>query len=149
MKRKSKFFSKLCMLLIGLLGFASCSSDDDGEEVEKAVMYGGPYATFEVKGKVTDSQGNPVEGATMRVTMHKYPSGYCSIDKSTTDVEGSFTLVSKYGHPFDSVKVVCLPQGDKLQADSTAIGLKYTGGKGWYTGDASAEVNFKLKDKED
>lgn len=142
MKLNSKFISRLCMLLLGLLGFASCSD-------EKEDMYGTPYGTFEVKGKVTDSQGNPVAGAVIRAARPESPSGIYSIATTVTGIEGSFVLIKKNETPYESIKIVCLPKGNGLEADSTIVGLKYTGGNGWDSGFASSEVDFKLKDKQE
>ena len=48
---------------LALLGFG-CSNDGG----DYPVMYGSPIADFEVKGSVTDAEGNAVKDAEVRVT---------------------------------------------------------------------------------
>ncbi len=53
--------NRLLLLLLGLLGFAGCRSDEPEPD-----MYGTPSARFTIKGRVGDSHGTPIPG--IRVT---------------------------------------------------------------------------------
>jgi putative lipoprotein (rSAM/lipoprotein system) len=78
--------SKLSILILFVAAGAavSCSMPMDGE-------YGTPYATYEIKGKVTDENGNPIKG--IAVSCEDLDS-----DKIYTDEAGTFTL-SAAGFP--------------------------------------------------
>lgn len=56
--KSSKVFISIVTALLGMLGFQSCNLFGLG-----MVMYGTPHADFNVKGKVTDEDGKPVQGA--------------------------------------------------------------------------------------
>ena len=102
---------------LALLGFG-CSDGGD-----YPLMYGSPIADFEVKGSVTDAEGNAVKDAEVRVTAPDAPSGVYSIGKDTTNVSGSYNVSEdrRIGSPSEKVKVVCVPADDSLEADSTVV----------------------------
>lgn len=93
--------SRLCTAAIGLLGFG-CESNTE-------LMYGMPTGSFEVKGTVTDTKGNPVEGAEVRFGIPDAPSNPYSILKGKTVAYGEYSLQDA-GVPLqgDSYKVVCI-----------------------------------------
>ena len=130
---------------LALLGFG-CSDGGD-----YPLMYGSPIADFEVKGSVTDAEGNAVKDAEVRVTAPDAPSGVYSIGKDTTNVSGSYNVSEdrRIGSPSAKVKVVCVPADDSLEADSTVVTLKKVsdGDGDWYCGKGEATVNFSLKKK--
>ncbi len=130
---------------LALLGFG-CSDGGD-----YPLMYGSPIADFEVKGSVTDAEGNAVKDAEVRVTAPDAPSGVYSIGKDTTNVSGSYNVSEdrRIGSPSEKVKVVCVPADDSLEADSTVVTLKKVsdGDGDWYCGKGEATVNFSLKKK--
>ena len=75
MKRINQVIQGLLSTLLVLLGFSSC--DKIG-----ALEYGSPYVDFQVKGQVTDENGNPIEG--ICVTLEASP------DVLYTDADGRF-----------------------------------------------------------
>lgn len=130
---------------LALLGFG-CSDGGD-----YPLMYGSPIADFEVKGSVTDAEGNAVKDAEVSVTAPEAPSGVYSIGRDTTNVSGSYNVSEdrRIGSPSEKVKVVCVPADDSLEADSTVVTLKKVsdGDGDWYCGKGEATVNFRLKKK--
>lgn len=130
--------------IIGLLGFQSCDSDND-----EPVMYGTPYATFQISGKVTDPQGAPVRDA--RVIVRPQIDGiyqlYHDCDTVTTAADGSYNIDSRTTNENEMMRVVCQPHGKRLEADSTEISIDYrpvSDGNAWHTANGTATVDFTL-----
>lgn len=71
--------NKLIWMLLALLGFSA------GCEEDSTVEYGCPYATFSVKGKVTNETGAPIPE--IRVTLDRYHDQF-------TDTDGRFAFVN-------------------------------------------------------
>lgn len=137
----SGYLSKLCIICLALLGF-SCSSDDDFE-----CMYGTPIGDFEIKGKVMDEAGEPVKGATIKVSYFGVNSGMYSIATTETTDNGSYT-VSGRTEDRKGAKVVCLPNNDAFSADSSEVKMQFhnkNSKDSWYFGSGKAEVDFRLK----
>lgn len=131
------------MGMLTLLGFGC---DNNGE-----VMYGTPIGSFEIKGSVTDENGNEIEGAAIKVTVPDMPSGVYSFAKGETDGMGQYSVDGET-IPYDKMKVVCIPANENLEADSTVVDMKYVRDKhnsdDWNEGHADATVDFKLKKRE-
>lgn len=70
--------NKLIRMLLSLLGFASSCACETQEDA-----YGCPYATFSVKGKVTDEAGSPIPGIAVRVEYD---------NETATDDTGTFAF---------------------------------------------------------
>lgn len=141
-----KLISKLSAIGLALLGFG-CSSSDEPEEL--VCMYGAPTGSFRIKGKVTSEDGKAVPGATIRVTPSDVPSGLWSYGEVVTGSDGEYEIKESSVNPID-MKVVCLPDGGSLEADSIVTEMKYKGEDKdniWYVGHADATVDFKLKKK--
>lgn len=139
--RAAAFAAKLCGVGLALLGFSAC--DNDTRE-----MYGTPTGTFQIKGEVTDENGDPVEDADVEV-KEVYNSGKARIvAKGKTNKEGDYSI-EQDGKPLSTVRVVCQPtKASALEADSTETNLQYNGGDGsWNIGNAEATVNLRLKKK--
>lgn len=135
--------SRICGVLLAVLGFGCSSSDGpDGP-----LMYGTPTGSFEIKGHVMSEDGKAVEKATMRVTDPQIPSGVYSSATAYTDFEGNYMVA---GTCFlDKMKVVCIPDDNRLEPDSVEVELKFIRDKDdeniWYMGKATATVDFNLK----
>lgn len=69
LKKPTKTFTvmknKLILWILSLLGFAAASTSC--EDAGSVCEYGVPYATFSLKGKVTDQAGKPIPGISVRV----------------------------------------------------------------------------------
>ncbi len=139
----STFFTALCGVILSLLGFGCSSSYPD-----EPCMYGMPTGTFEIKGTVTDEEGNDIEDAQIRLTEPHYPSNLSHL-VGLTDANGIYEIKS-FGLT-DSLKVVCIPVQHNLEPDSVVIKMEYKDADkndSWDIGHASATVNFKLKEKD-
>ncbi len=137
--------SRICAVLLAVLGFG-CSSDKP-DEPEILYMYGTPIGEFEIKGHVMSEDGKVVEKATMRATDSQFPSGIYSYATAYTDSEGNYTVVGT-GFP-EKMKVVCIPEDNRLEPDSVEVELKFIRDKDdeniWYMGKSTATVDFNLK----
>lgn len=148
MKKVYRSFSSLkariCAAAIALIGFG-CESDG-GKDLP--AMYGTPYGNYKIKGSVTNQDGSPVTGASIRVTEEDIPSGKYTYSNTTTNNEGEYQTDGKAYT--SKLKVVCIPDNPALDADSTIVPVKYVPdgkGDGWSEGSAEATVNFTLKKK--
>lgn len=138
-----KFKNWLIATMASMLGLNLVSCDK-----MFAVEYGEPYAKFEVKGKVSDSEGNPISG--IKVEM-----GWTA---GTTDTDGKYslktvdfpTMPKNYTvsfHDIDSIE-------NGLFADDS-VGVVFersdlSGGDGhWYEGSATKTVDVTLERLED
>lgn len=142
----SAAISQLCTVLLSLLGY-NCSSSPFNEPAD---MYGTPYSTFELKGTVTNEEGQPVEEAEIKAMKPWSVSTWELVSKTVTDGSGSYFLSgSIFGS--DSLKIVCIPAGNAYLSDSITVAMnfkyddehKHTD---WYRGHATLTVDFKLKD---
>lgn len=127
---------------MALLGFSACGSNG-----ENPVEYGQPHADYEIKGSVTDEAGN--ELADMRIItktlLGEVPDNPYLRDTVTTNAAGAFLLEKKNETSEGRYRVVCEDPAGVYKADSTDIQMKPKGGKGWYQGSDSKEVEFQLK----
>lgn len=141
--RISTFISSLCASLLAVLGFG-CSSNTD-----EPCMYGTPYSSFEIKGKVTTEDGDPVANATVRITQPEFPSGIYAFSKAITGENGVYTAEGSTFQLGEKCKVVCIPEDSSLDADSIIVDLKFIREHEdtWYIGHASAIADFTLKKK--
>lgn len=80
--------------LLCLIGFGSSVACSPGMVADE---YGSPYASFEVKGKVTDQQGNPIPG--IQVTCDAM-----YIQPVYTESDGSYALDGD-GFPREKIQV--------------------------------------------
>ena len=79
--------------LLALLGFSACSDENGGGMSEE---YGSPIVDYQVKGQVTDAEGNPIDG--IQVIAKPAYGGYTdatnsswkNADTTYTDAEGNF-----------------------------------------------------------
>ena len=133
--------------LVGLLGFQACGDDD--EELE---MYGTPYATFQINGRVTDAQGAPVRDARVISRPQLYDDFplYHSCDTVTTDADGNYLIEGRSESLSEKMRVVCQPHGKRLEADSTEVTVDYTpvtdSQNSWHTSNGTAKVDFTLSE---
>lgn len=151
MKKSKKslliFANQVLSGILVLLGFTSCGNGIFGGETPDE--YGSPYAKYEIKGKVVDPGQNPVPDA--RIIMRKgiYTEGAVRLiprpDTVYTEKDGTYLYETE--GLYEMFRVVCEDSSEAYKADSTEVSPKPTGGKGWYKGSSSDEVNFELKKK--
>lgn len=139
--------ASLSSLLLGLLGFSSC--DDNGSNL---CMYGTPNGSFELKGTVTDEQGQPVDDAQVIIKEYNGYNGtdeqFAAIDTIGTDENGDYSASGSV-FPGSPLRVVCQPGQSNLEADSVTVKPEFKGKKsdGWYVGHAVIDRDFILKRK--
>lgn len=112
--------------VVTLFGFNSCKHkgvkevNPEPSKIDQIMlMYGTPFATYNVAGKILDSDGKPVKDA--RVTLRETTlDGTSDLAETVSDAEGH------YGFPTDrmngdGLRVVVTPKDDALRADSIDI----------------------------
>lgn len=137
-----KISNRLLSGAMALLGFSACGSNGD-----YALEYGMPHADYEIKGSVTDEAGNELSGMriiTKTLIGEREDDPYFR-DTVATNAAGTFVLEKKNETSEGRYRVVCEDPAGVYKVDSTDIQMKPKGGKGWYQGSDSKEVNFELK----
>lgn len=125
-----------------LLGFTACDSTGGDTPVE----YGMPHADYEIKGKVVDKETKEaIKDARVIVRPMATTDPYY-IDTLRMEADGTYKAQYE-GVSFDSFRLVCDDPSGTYKADSTDVEMKPEGGKGWYMGSDSQEVNFELEKK--
>lgn len=144
--------------LLALLGFSACSDENGGGRVE----YGTPSVDFQVKGQVTDAEGNPIEG--IQVVVKPKGDGfadmdtqrYVEADTAYTDAKGNFT-----SHQLNDVFITGQlffedvdgeANGGTFQKDSVNLDeaekVQLEEGDGWYDGRYELTFNKQLSKEE-
>ena len=140
--------------LMSFLGFSSCEKarmDMYGTPAE----YGTPHAEYAILGRVTDADGNALEGIRVAVADHNPFNSIEINDTLYTKENGSFEY-SHFGFPTkDSINIKMkfedVSEKVSFETDSTTVTFlnpELQGGKGWFEGKAEKEVNIKLRRKE-
>lgn len=143
------YLNRLVVLALALLGFASCSSDDEEDE-PYLMMYGTPYSSYEIKGKVVNSNNTPV-GDAIVIVKEGYYNNEFFYPRDTVKVESNgdyktvgsifpgktlrLVAVDQTTQQRDSVEVVTDPKIDSNNTDP------------WYGGRFEAEVNIVIKNQ--
>lgn len=145
MKRK---FIKASNYALGLLlisiGFSSCKDD-------RKCMYGTPTADYEISGKVTDVDNNPIAGISVSHPSSFTEEGHLGV---ITDKDGNYKLITKGYAPGDlELTVEDIDDAENGEFQTKEIrelfeDSDYTGDDGsWYEGKATRTVNVKLSAK--
>ena len=147
--------------LLSLLGFTGCGKDNNGDG-EISVEYGSPSSYFKVLGRVTNEQGQPLGG--MRVVASEvtavWSKGpkqcYSGLLRDTVYTASDGSFVGIYStFPADSVyihmKIEDSAEPSVYDSDSVTVGFAKGDLKGgdnhWFKGEATKEVDVKLKAK--
>lgn len=116
------------------------------------VMYGTPWADYEVKGKVLDADGDPIKGIKVSLIEDQYNS------QSTQSLENGTFKVSLGTIPFDKLKLTAqdidgAENGGEFEEKTVELDfskIEYTGDKdAWYWGKKSLEQDIVLEEKSD
>lgn len=137
-----------------LLGFTSCSNNEDGNG-EITYAYGTPYTRFQVKGKVTSETDEPLKGirVVVRTEWNNHPM---LADTVYTDAQGEFKTQELGGSTIAEQKVYFDDvdgdaNGGSFKSDSISLKEmkpeKLEEGSGWNKGtfEFSTETPVKLK----
>ena len=145
-----KGFNWILAGLLSLLGFSvtSCGATDE---------YGSPYAEYELKGKVTDMNGDPIQGIEINYggiyNNVLSPSYISEIYKSPqTQKDGSYDIKFE-DSPMGIVRIIAKdidgPENGSFETDSIDVKIEgFKGGKSWFHGKAEVNIpDIKLKRK--
>ena len=156
--RFHRWYNTILSILLTLLGFEACSSDDDRDDMP---MYGVPMATYHLKGQVTDESGKPIEGIKTAVKyVYKGVSGKTEtwgIDSVMTDANGQYMVTTFDIHQDTKLIVEDVDgeaNGGKYRSDTLSIdrsrAIKTADGKGtWDEGTFDIHIdNIKMKKDE-
>ena len=137
-------YKKILVFLLSIIGISVVSCMD----------YGVPQASFELKGKVTDTLDNPIEN--IQITLQESYHG----EKSTTDETGNYELGVDVGVFYDYNTTILVKvedvdgeeNGGEFATQIVTFPIKdsdYVKGKDGkrdkdYKGHANKEINFKL-----
>ena len=147
---KAKLLTRINALiatLVSLLGFTSCGNFlvKYGAPVE----YGTPFATWDVSGKVSDEENNPIENAQVIV---RSPKPGQIRDTLYSDEEGlyrgSYPGVFPYSN--DSIDIVVRDTAGVYASDSVRVAVEYDKSEvadddSWNRGTAYIQQDFQLK----
>ena len=113
------------------------------QQQQVVTLYGVPYATYHIKGTVTDTDNNPLNN--MQVVV-KGKGQQVLGDTINTNKKGAFeATVSNF--PTDTLHVVIQDPNGHYTADSTTIVLPQVGSnaRGFYRGEHHVEADMQLK----
>ncbi len=128
---------KTLAFIFSILGFSLCA----------CMKYGVPMARFEVKGKVTDTEEQPLKD--IRVVVARY-------DTVRTDSAGHYEYYSDLSAregimPIEAIDMDGDANGGNFASTTVYVTLSKKdfkdGGDGYELGKATKEVNFKLEKK--
>lgn len=141
-------FIKLFRCLLPILGFAlveSCAQE----------MYGCPYSDFQLKGTVTDTEGEPIEGIKVNLSGVKggQVDGYRQDEACYTDSEGIYIVTNQYFSNFDNLHLKFedidgIANGGEFETYELDVAVEQTKkADGWFEGAFRAGADVELKRK--
>ena len=126
-----------------LLGFSSCDGDDNGNVGEQLLMYGMPYATYSLKGKVVDTQKQPIPDIEVKIKIGNGNVYYNQIASLKTNSSGEFSFKENLTAEGKFRLIARDADGaanGSFKSDSIDITTdKPSGGDGWFRGTTSKE----------
>ncbi len=159
--RFNRWYNTLIASLLAMLGFDSCSNVTDAPD-----EYGAPYATYQIRGTVTDEEGNPIPGIKGRLgVVITNPDVSSTLyvahgDSAVTDSEGHLIIdnISERTHylvPGRTVVELKDEDGEANGGDFSADTLNFDDmkktqlekGDGWYQGKFEYSFTQKLNKK--
>lgn len=146
----------LIAFILSFLGFGTACSDD-----KVLIAYGTPSASFRIYGTVSSEDGSSIPGIKVRMTSESVIGGsdttiYLRDTTSTiADYYGYYDLSMRHFRPINTFKMefidvdgIALREYHKKDTSITFIDPVFENGGSWYKGEASEELNIKLKEKE-
>jgi putative lipoprotein (rSAM/lipoprotein system) len=119
-----------------LLGFSSCDSNE-------SEMYGTPYATYSLKGKVVDAQKQPIPDIEVKIKVGNGGVYYSPIASLKTNSSGEFSFKENLTAEGKFRLIARDADGaanGSFKSDSIDITTdKPSGGDGWFRGTTSKE----------
>lgn len=144
MKAKvNKWFNAFLGILIGFLGY-SCT-----EEEYIAEAYGVPSGDFTLDGVVTNEQKEPLPN--IQIVMKQGWKDSYGVhlqdwpDTLYTDSVGQYHKAYGLDFPHDYRRIIANDTSGVYASDSIDSQITYSGGEGWYQGEAHLTADFVLK----
>lgn len=142
-------YSKLISLCLILLGFNSCSDDDNGGG-DPVVEYGVPSAKYKVKGQVVSSEETKKPIKNIRIVMiedlEEGREYYNEGDTTFTDAEGRFEI-NRHNYPYYKYLIkledVDGDENGSFENNTQKIEFKssdFKDGGSWYKGQAEKDM---------
>ncbi|KWW27701.1 MAG: Uncharacterized protein AUK63_1016 [bacterium P3] len=176
--RLLKLQNWLVLSLLSLLGFGACRSTKDLKpdrpvahqpgapaRSEIVLMYGVPTANYQIKGRVVNGQGHPVQGIQllrlergMEATpdaLHGDPDAVRAYirDNAVTSVSDGTFHIRFSERPADTLRLLVRDVDGaengvyRNQIFSLSIAPEdYSGGQGWFSGTVSKEVTVRMEE---
>ena len=145
--RINRWYQAVLTVLLSMLGFESCSTDDPGTE-----EYGTPFVNYIIKGTVTDEAGKPIPGIQITAPAPLYSS--LGFNRTLSDASGNFELgeFSLFGDGIITADDIDgADNGGEFKSDTLQItklaSQKIEDGKGWCAGKYKVDAKFKLQKK--
>lgn len=147
-----KVLNRIAAFMLVVLGFSSCGNDGDDPIPDE---YGTPFATYQLKGKITDQDGKPLNGIQVQLCLSGVKDN--PISPLNTDEDGNYVYkpllyYSSYGDI--KIKITDVDgqaNGGEFNTDSvmpTEMQLKQTKeGDGWDAGTYDVIADKKLTKK--
>ena len=125
--------------LIALLG--GCKAPQKAVQQEIVTLYGVPYATYDISGKVINEQNKPIEGASITVKGYRNAAMGETVQ---TDKKGMF-YVTVSDFPTDSVNIVVSTPNATDSVQHQTSYKKEKERRGFYRGECEIETTIQLK----
>lgn len=152
--RISNLYNVAAASLMSLLGFSSC----DGVGGDEPCLYRTPRSTYNIKGKVIDTDGKPINGIKVQAGKMYDEYGEPMIEPVYTNEDGEYTTTIKDAYmPVSSLEMVFEDvdgeenggafandtiRGKDMTAKKVADGIDF-----WDTGTYEVTANKTLKKK--
>lgn len=146
---------KIYSAILAMLGFSGCGAftEPDMYGPPPAPEYGSPYAEFVLKGKVSDTQGQPISD--IRVVLKPREKSNYMNDTVRTGMDGKYLFKPNNALGWEIIKVIAedtdgednggefAPKTEELDMK----GVEFKGGDYWYKGRAEGSVDITLEPK--
>lgn len=135
------------ILLSGIIALLSgcVTQKKAAQESTIVALYGVPYATYDISGKVTQNN-HPVADIPIVVKGHNNQQ---IGDTVHSDKKGQFQIIQSE-YPTSEIKIVAYDPNTLQPTDSLQVPTEYTNqqsGRGFYRGECKIEIEIPLKDK--
>ena len=143
--------TKIIIKLLALLGFTYSEVGCEMYGTPPVDMYGSPYAEFELRGTVTDKDGDPIRG--IRVTVKPNAVDY-KLGETLTASDGTYLIHNEYqNYGTGRLDIVAedidgTENGGEFAGETKNIPVAdsdFVGADGWYDGKMQKTVDFTLE----
>lgn len=136
---------KINWILGGLIALiAGCKVQQKVENPEVVTLYGVPYATYDISGKVVDQNNRPVPDASVIVKGYRNAA---IADTLQTNKQGKFQIVTS-NYPADAINIVVQSPNESYPTDSVQHTVEYRkeqSERGFYLGECEIETTITIQ----